>query len=388
MYTSLHLRPAGQRGISLIEVLVGLAIGMIGMLVIFQTLTVWDARTRATTSGGDAQVTGTIAMYNLERDIRLAGLGFGSGKSGDLAPELGCTVSGWDNTASAAKAFTLVPVRIIDGDPGNQPDGIVVLYGNSPYYVDRDEFTTATANSVETINRNGFKAGDIAVVTNGGTGVPASATCNFVQITDDSSGANQKTLRFDLVAYADFYQNGASVPAPRFTAASGIGAGYVSGSVYSLGPIPHLNNWSIVNDTLGFADDFQLSQFFGVAEGVVDLKAQYGYDADNDNRIDDTEWTKTLPVPTDWTRVRAIRLAMLIRSRNFERPGAASSAEQNYSAANPVWAAASTAFVMRNVDGTADSHAAGDPDPNNWRNYRYVVYEKIVPLRNVIWGLQ
>ena len=41
---------------------------------------------------------------------------------------------------------------------------------------------------------------------------------------------------------------------------------------------------------------------------------------------------------------------------------------------------------MTNVDGTADT--LGDPtaDPNNWRYYRYRVYERVFPLRNMMWG--
>ncbi len=43
---------------------------------------------------------------------------------------------------------------------------------------------------------------------------------------------------------------------------------------------------------------------------------------------------------------------------------------------------------MTNLDGTADSFAGApnNPDPNNWRFYRYRVYEKVIPLRNMIWG--
>ena len=26
------------------------------------------------------------------------------------------------------------------------------------------------------------------------------------------------------------------------------------------------------------------------------------------------------------------------------------------------------------------------PDPNNWRYYRYRVYERTVPVRNMVWG--
>lgn len=370
-----------QRGMSLIEVLVGVAIGLIGMLVIFQTLTVWDARTRATSAGNDAQVTGAVAMYNLERDLRLAGLGIATREGLDL----GCTVNGWDNVASAAKSFPFQPVRILDNDATGLPDEIAILYGNSPYFADRQPFDGGAASHalVTTYNRIGFKAGDVAVLV--------GTSCDFVLVTDEATTADKKTLSFINGTYADYYKNGASVPA-RFNAASGIGGGYAGGGLlFNLGPVPHFNNWKVQPDgTLGFSDDFQLSQFFGIAEGVAGFKAQYGYDTNFDGRIDDTEWTKTLPPTPDWTRLRAVRVAIAVRSRNFEKPGAASSAQQNYSAPNPTYTASPAsgpvAFVMRNVDGTADSHAAGDPSPNNWRNYRYTVYERVIPIRNVAWG--
>jgi type IV pilus assembly protein PilW len=44
---------------------------------------------------------------------------------------------------------------------------------------------------------------------------------------------------------------------------------------------------------------------------------------------------------------------------------------------------------MLNLDNTADSGASGvdgDTAANNWRNYRYRVYDTVVPLRNMIWG--
>lgn len=54
----------------------------------------------------------------------------------------------------------------------------------------------------------------------------------------------------------------------------------------------------------------------------------------------------------------------------------------------PKWAGGT--FVMRNIDGSQDSGATavnGENAANNWRNYRYRVYESVVPLRNIIWGL-
>jgi hypothetical protein len=43
-------------------------------------------------------------------------------------------------------------------------------------------------------------------------------------------------------------------------------------------------------------------------------------------------------------------------------------------------------FLMTNVDGSADSYSDTDANPNNWRYYRYRVYERVIPLRNMLWG--
>ena len=230
------------RGMTLIEVLVGIAIGLVGMLVMFQILTVWDARTRANTAGGDAQVSGSIAMYNLERDLRLAGMGFGNADPSEVS----ClnNVTGFDNTASAPVGFPFKPVLIVDNDATGQPDEIAVLYGNSPFQVTGATYTNATATNVRALNRTGFKAGDLAIITN--------RACNqwLVEVTDEPSSADSTTLTHAAGSYAHFYTNGAARPA-RYNQATGTGTTFTAGSVYNLGPAPARNSWRIVGDTLG-----------------------------------------------------------------------------------------------------------------------------------------
>ena len=375
-----------QRGMTLVEVMVGLAIGMIGMLVIFQTVSVWDARTRATSAGSDSQVTGSIAMFSLERDLRLAGQGFG----GADAATMGCDVSGFDQTASAPLGFPMAPVVIVDRDATDEPDEIATLYGTSAYFTSQTTFSQVTPQSISTYDRTGFKSGDLVVLANPPSGTPLRSNCQLVEVTDDSGTADPKTLRFINGSYDHFYRNGSNEPS-RFNTAAGIGASYPSGTAYSLGPLPRRNVWSVVAGVLGTVDEIGIngSVFAPVAEGVVNMKAEYGYDTDPSATAVTVAWGKILPAPLDWTTVRAIRVALLVRSRNFERP-ATNATEQNYSAPNPVWHAnggtTPTPFVMHNVDGTADTFTPGNPSPNNWRNYRYTVYEKVFPLRNVIWG--
>ena len=60
-----HAFAPRQRGISLIEMMVGVVIGLLAVLVIYQTFAVAEGVKRQTISAGDAQKTGLIANYLL-----------------------------------------------------------------------------------------------------------------------------------------------------------------------------------------------------------------------------------------------------------------------------------------------------------------------------------
>jgi len=369
---------------SMIEILVGIAIGMIGVLIMFQTVSVWDARSRSSTSGSDAQVAGTLAMFALERDIRGAGLGFGTA----LTVDMGCTVQG--QNAAHPLNFPLRPVDIIDGDGTGVPDQINTFYGSSAFFVSTQYFSASpTPTSKRAVRRGGFKEGDIVVVAGNEGVLPGSSQCRIVEVTDVSN-PDGVTLTHAPGAYTDFYPQ-PSLPAssPRnsqFNTAAGDGGIFTSGRLYNLGPAPRRMLWTVnpVTATLNSADDIPGNPPVAVAEGVINMKAQFGIDGSDgtppDGQITDAEWTKT--APNDWTQVRAVKIALLVRSRNFEKPAASAVDAAYLQASAPTWSGG--AFVMTNVDGTADTNPVGSP--NNWRYYRYRVYEKVIPLRNMVWG--
>jgi len=58
------------------------------------------------------------------------------------------------------------------------------------------------------------------------------------------------------------------------------------------------------------------------------------------------------------------------------------------SASNPYYFGdpANRKFLMTNVNGQPDGFLDTDAVPNNWRYYRYRVYERVIPLRNLLWG--
>jgi type IV pilus assembly protein PilW len=366
---------AAERGVSLVEILVGLAIGLIGVLIMFQTVSVWDARSRSSTSSSDAQVAGTLAMFALERDIRGAGEGFGTAPMVDM----GCTVNATDTVANRIFNFRMRPVEIVDNSALGMPDEIHVLYGNSAFFVSTQVFNASTSTTKQAGRRGGFKRGDVVVVAGNDLGTAGSATCQLVQVTDDTN-PDGVTIGHTNGNYNSFYTGAAGVS--QFNPTTGTGATFTTGNLFNLGPKPRFMVWTVdlQNATLDYADFMQGDPPTQVAEGVVDLKAQYGVDTDGNGQISDAEWTTA--APADWTNVRAIRVGILVRSRNFEKP-AASAADASYQIASaPTWSGG--AFDMHNVDGTADTNPAGSP--NNWRLYRYRVYEKVIPLRNMVWG--
>ena len=108
-----------------------------------------------------------------------------------------------------------------------------------------------------------------------------------------------------------------------------------------------------------------------VVSNVVNLKAQYGLDTDNDGVVDAWQdatgptWAAanlpTQPLAT-LQQIRAVRVAIVTRSAQHERT-------------------AVTTGPLTMFDGAVSMTLSGDE-----QNYRYKVLETIVPLRNALWN--
>jgi type IV pilus assembly protein PilW len=342
-------------GFSLIEILVGVTIGLIGIVIMFQVMENAENRKRTTSSGSDAQIAGSIAMHNLERDIRLGGNGFGSSAA------VGCTVNAYDTVRGAAFTFPMVPVQIVDGVAG-AADQIITFYGNSPTAATNYSFNVSTATTkkmASTSGRGGLMRGDLVLVTGAG--------CGLIEITDNTN-IDQLTINHATGAYTDASNNAATA---RFNAP----AGYTlaSGQLYSLGNNlnPRRNIWQIANrKTLTVTDDLHNTAASEVGEGIVNLQAEYGLDTDGDFQVD--LWQTA--APGNWRQLFAIRVGLLARSQQYEKV--------NVTTVAPAWESGS--FTMTNLDGTTDN---APNNANDWRHYRYRVYQVTMPLRNMIWGV-
>ena len=376
-----------QRGFTLVEVMIGMLIGLIGIIVIFQVFQVSESRKRTTTSGSDAQIAGSVAMFSLERDLRLGGFGFGTAASAAGGGLMGCNVNVYDNQNPAVNfPLRLTPVQITDGAAG-APDTITVLWGSSLAFSNFETFTTTADTSKLLKFRNGIDRGDLMVV--GGILTNAAQGCHLIQVTDNTN-ADQRTINHVAGGYLS--KDGTTPLITRYNNPAGPGMTFSgvtgAGFVYNLGPYPRANKWSIRNGKLTLEDllhyldangDAQ-NDWIEIADGVLDLQAQYGY-ADALGLIADNAWSAAQPATVAaWGTVRAIRVAILARSGEYEK---------DYAAPNPVWGCgngiACTNFAITNLDGTAGATVPADPIVD-WRHYRYRVYETVVPFRNVIWG--
>lgn len=357
--------PRGRsRGLSLVELLVASAIGIIASLAIFQVFAVFEGQKRTTTSGGEAQTSGTLGLYTVERDIRHAGYGISG-------PDvIGCAVQGWDQQTSAAiTPLTFVPVVITQGagsTPGvaGAPDTISVMYGSGdllPAAVTIGVGSTGTTDDfIKVVVPYGFRSGELVVLAEGGK------PCTLAQIsaTPPASGESNK-LNLQTVNYVD-PDTSASVPT-RYNNPLGLGTAYTTnGKVYSLGKAPIIKGFSVQNAQL-------MVQAVGAPaaplyDNIVQLQAQYGKDTNNDGVLD--VYDETAPTnAAEWSTVLALRLAIVARSELYEKdlvsPATIRLWDDSLAApttTGPVWTL------------TADE-----------RHYRYKVFHTVVPLRNMLW---
>jgi type IV pilus assembly protein PilW len=356
MRSPIKLNHQSMRGLSLIELMIGVALSMLAMVAIYQVMSVWDARRRTITAGSSAQISGGIGIAELERDMQLAGMGLGNITSATI----NCTVNAYNSTlATNVFTFSFVPVQIVDGASG-APDVVRVLYGNSAYVVNIQK-VNASASGAKTLQyRTGFNAGDLVVVS-GNT----PRVCNMYEVTGNS-GADAVTILHGSAAYTSFYTGASVTPTMNNPTATNP---YTEAEIYDLGPGAQLTEWRLTSGVLTRRNLLRSDTAAEVTEGIVNLQAEYGIDTSHSGSV---SWTAT--APTDWTTVLAVRIAVLSRSSQMESDAVTTTI--------PSWGGGN--FTMYHVDGTLGTTST--TIANDWHHYRYRVYETVIPLRNMLWG--
>jgi type IV pilus assembly protein PilW len=359
------LQRGRSRGLSLVELLVASAIGIIASLAIFQVFAVFEGQKRTTTSGGEAQTSGTLALYTIERDVRQGGYGFNT-------PDLvGCALQGWDQQAGAALApSSLVAAFITPGagsTPGvaGAPDTIAVAYGNgdalpAPVNILIGSLGV-TDDFIKVVNAMyGFQPGDNVVIAEPGK------PCTLAQVSQIPPATGDNT-QLNLQAGTYVNPHTGATQNTRYNNPAGLGTAYTTnGKVYNIGGGSTNKVYSIQNGQL-------MVQAAGAAanpiyDNVVQLQAQYGKDLTNDGIVD--VFDETTPVNSaEWAAVLAIRIAVVARSGLYEK-------DEVSPATIRLWEDSA------NPPTTTGPVWTLTPDE---RHYRYKVFQTVVPLRNMIW---
>jgi len=365
-----------QRGFSLIELMVGVVIGLLTVLVITQVMALAEGKRRTVSMGSDAQINGALALFSMQRDIEQSGSGMVT-----VQGSLGCTVNYKFGSAGTAGSFTLAPVVIDDGAAG-APDTIHVLQANTTSF---SAPMLLTGISLQTDDHFTVSSSLGAVAGNLMIAVPqlqdAADQCTLFSVTNDAaSPATTTTLTNTNVPHvtgADGAQWNQSSVLPV--------SGYTNGS-YLLNMGTMVYRTYSVNSTTHSLQAAELSPTDGTGlttpkdlyPQIVNLQALYGRDSTGGGSVDTYDNT-TPTTNTGWMRVLTVRIAVVARSNQYEKNVVTSSA--------PLWDLGSGIAVAGTVacNGGSQCLQLDVSTLPDWQHYRYKVYDTIVPLRNVLW---
>lgn len=395
-------RPMRQAvaGVSLIELLVGMAIGLLTVLVITQVMSLYEGQKRSTTAGADAQINGAVALHALQRELQMAGWGMTSGGAA------GCQTRYKFQTA-ATQEFSLSPVEIVDGGSGGADTLTIRRGGDSqgsalPVKI-KGHFRNATQFDLDGTTNIAFAQSDLLLAVPK-TIVKDSFWCVLFSVSE-TPAAGALAIKHELVSAAPWNQNGNDNPdnspvAPATVALHiypGAAAGDVAfeaGSyIINLGSLV-ATRYRVQQGKLQKADVSLLKtsgpvaplptdeKWLDLQPQVVDLQAVYGKDTSvpRDNVAD--VWNSSAPTTAEeWSRVVAVRIALVARSATYEKDTVTNARPADCTKGPPttgnypVWSpGGDNTWECLNVDGLAD-----------WQRYRYKVFETVVPLRNMLW---
>jgi type IV pilus assembly protein PilW len=342
------MRPLRHRGVSLIELMVGILVGLVATVAILRTFAVAEALKRNATGVAEAQQAGLLAQFTLASEIANAGSGVAA-----AAPELGTC----PDTGDIRTSLRPIPVLITSGVGANTPDSLVVIHGaaNGHAASIRFDADAPAGGGYRVQTPFGLAANDLVVAAS------LTGSCVLTTVTAVSPP--------DGDGVVDIVHSGA---ADAFPATS---------RLVNLGPRNRAVRvrYDVSDATLRSVDLLTPGAVPNpLASDVINLKAQYGVDTDGDGFLD--AWVSAATPPWDPPsvltapvamigRIKAIRIGFIVRSETFDRE---LTLRHNW-----------VLFDCAAADKTQCQGRLTGSLPSGWR---YRVYETVIPLRNSIWN--
>ena len=381
-----------QRGMGIVEVMVGILIGMIVVVAIYNVFAVAESYKRTAVGAADAQTTGLFAQFILAREISNAG----NALSGDGSELATCTVADpkWPMPAApafgaaGAKTIRPLPVLISDGGAATTSDALIVTYSTAPRVVSPVLFIdvpmAAAGDPFYVQSPNGFRVNDwIIAYDNNITG--AGGNCELVRVTAVTPGDSKGDVTTGIVKLGY---------TPNTTALYKPGSATEGSKVLNLGQRGEAVRtlFDIANGQLRTTDLLAAAPSANpIAQNVVLMKAQYGVDCLGNGVVTWTAATASnlcgdgrnytpddFVPPTLWdapnlARIRAIRIGIVVRS---DEPDLKDPALVGQTA------------VLFDCS-THNAACQGRTTLNNTilaDGFRHRFYETIVPMRNAIYN--
>lgn len=385
---------AATRGFGLIEVMVGLIIGMIATIIMFQTFEVSERQKRTTTGAADAQNNGAISTFTMERDIKMAGWGLDGSKFASCSTfytyhdSKGGAI---DNLATSG-ASLVASVLVTDG--GTNPDSVTIQYYENPSNANVNFAVTRLAKSMPSSSAMlflestyGCAVGDLAIVSQG-------ANCMLIRVTQIAdSGPDKDGLQHNSGANGDYnppanYQNQNSWPEFNCGTSGGPQSQKCDPSSPNAATVQCFRDLWRRTYTVANAHELQMtepdgaggSSTFQIAPEIINMQAEYGIADVGSQQV--TSW---VPATGNWSeanltitrikQIKAIRIALLARSATYEKPDASGNCSATTADNVDSWPHWNNAAVF-----------ATSQLPSDYACYRYKTYEIKIPLRNIIWA--
>ena len=327
-----------QKGMTLVELLVAVTIGLGITLAISSVLIASENHKRITTSTNDAQQTGSYGYYALDKALR----GAGSAIAGSAFPTdvgvLGCHLN-------AAAIFPRA-------NPFPQPfaaflAGVTNTLNVAPVLIGKNQSQDGVSDVIMVMSGSGSAGGVSRQITGGGNATSATLdnTVGFANadllLVSQSGVADCLMEQVDTVAAPTLNLAGTYYTASSSTTTMATLAGNTSSYVTPLGNVA-ANNVQFTlygvdnNRTLFSYDLLQNLKLVGgapndlsqaIADGVVQMNAIYGIDTNGDGKWD--TWAgpgevgawdinTVMASPTKMKQIVSLRIALVVRGEYYD----------------------------------------------------------------------
>jgi type IV pilus assembly protein PilW len=393
-----------HQGMTLIELMVAMTIGLGITLAISSVLIASENHKRTTTSTNDAQQTGTYAYHALDKVLR----GAGSAIAGSAFPTdvgvLGCHLNAGAIfprhtpfpqpfaafLLGATDPLNVAPVLIGRNQSQDGVSDVIMVMGGSGSAggVSRQITGGGNATTATLDNTVGFAHNDLLLVSQGGV-----TDCLLEQVdtfTTPTLGLASTGIYYTATGGSTSMATLAGNTSSYVTPLGNADANNVQFMLFGVDDKRTLYSYDLLRNLekyLGTGGDSAQA----IADGVVQMNALYGLDANGDGVQDawaapggvtDPTWdvNTVMGSPTKMKQIVSVRIALVIRGEYYDT--------KRDSAGNPLAVSPATLTIFNGLKNGPNFTGASLQQTITLsaveQQFRYRVFEFTVPLRNML----